>query len=89
MNNFTPLTKTMRDVSIEAIHQRMLKNENIFFLSGDFGAPALDALRKDVKDRFINVGIAEQNLVNVATGLALEDYIVYVYAIAPLITVWA
>ena len=74
---------------IEAIYKRMADNDRIFFLSADFGAPALDKLRKDFPERFINVGIAEQNLINIAAGLALEDYIVYAYAIAPFLTMRA
>lgn len=81
--------KTMRDVFIETIYERMHKDDSIFFLSADMGAPTLDKLRRDFKDRFINVGIAEQNLINIATGLALENYIVYAYAIAPFITMRA
>lgn len=74
--------KTMRDTLIEAIYKRMGEDTSIFFVSADMGAPALDRLRKDFKDRFVNVGIAEQNLVNVSTGLALEGFTVYAYAIA-------
>ena len=84
--NKTQTDKTMRDVFIEALYEKMSENDKIFFLSADFGAPFLDKLRKDFKDRFINVGIAEQNLINTAVGLALENYIVYAYAIAPFIT---
>jgi len=61
----------------------MQTNKNIVFLSDDMGAPALDKIREDYKDRFINVGIAEQNLINIAAGLALEGFDVFVYAIAP------
>lgn len=75
----------MRDVLIEKIYERMKTDERIYFLSADLGAPMLDKLRADHKDRFINVGIAEQNLINVATGLALEGAIVYTYLIAPFI----
>jgi len=75
--------KTMRDALIGEIYNRMQQDERIFFLSADMGAPVLDKLRQDFQDRFINVGIAEQNLINVATGLALEGYAVYAYAIAP------
>jgi len=81
--------KTMRDVFIETIYDRMHENNHLFFLSADFGSPMLDKLKKDFKDRFINVGIAEQNLINVATGLAIEGYCVYAYAIAPFITMRA
>ncbi|MEW6088403.1 MAG: transketolase C-terminal domain-containing protein [bacterium] len=78
--------KTMRDALIEKIYERMFNNDKIFFVSADFGSPVLDKLRKDFKERFINVGIAEQNLINVSTGLALEGYIVYAYAIAPFLS---
>ncbi len=81
--------KTTRDVFIEEIYNRMYKDENIFFLCADFGSPKLDAIRETFPDRFINVGIAEQNLINVATGLALEGYTVYAYAIAPFLTMRA
>ncbi|NQV33601.1 MAG: transketolase [Phycisphaeraceae bacterium] len=81
--------KTMRDSVIDQIYAEMQHNDNIFFLSADFGAPALDQIRKEYADRFVNVGIAEQNLINVATGLALEGYCVYAYAIAGFITMRA
>jgi transketolase len=83
------MTKTMRDVFIEGIYQKMQENDRLFFLSADFGAPTLDRLRADYPYRFINVGIAEQNLINVATGLALEGFTVYAYAIAPFLTMRA
>ena len=67
----------------------MHEDEYIFFLAADFGAPPLDKIREKFKDRFINVGIAEQNLINVSTGLALEGYTVYAYAIAPFLTMRA
>jgi transketolase len=75
--------KTMRDCFIDGVYRRMKENRNIFFLCADFGSPKLDQIREKISDRFINVGIAEQNLINVATGLALEGFTVYVYAIAP------
>ena len=74
--------RVMRDSFIEKLYERMFSDDSIFFVSADFGAPALDRLRADFADRFINVGIAEQNLINVATGLALEGFKVYAYAIA-------
>lgn len=84
-----PKVATIRDVFIEEIFHRMHTDEHIFFLSADFGSPKLDALREGFPDRFINVGIAEQNLINIATGLALEGYTVYAYAIAPFLTMRA
>lgn len=76
----------MRDAFLSEILNAMHSGENIFFLTADLGAPALDQIRSNYPDRFLNVGIAEQNLINVATGLALEGLTVYAYAIAPFIT---
>jgi len=76
----------MRDVLLDRIWQAMAQDPDIFFISADFGSPVLDKIRGDYPDRFINVGIAEQNLINVSAGLALEGYKVFAYAIAPFIT---
>jgi transketolase len=81
--------RVMRDVFLGALHERMGKDRDMFFLTADFGAPALDAMRADFPERAINVGIAEQNLINIAAGLALEGCTVYAYAIAPFLTMRA
>jgi transketolase len=64
----------------------MANDEKIFFTCADFGSPVLDKIRTDFPTRFVNVGIAEQNLINVSAGLSLEGYTVFAYAIAPFIT---
>ena len=64
----------------------MAEDSKIFFTCADFGSPVLDRIRADFPERFVNVGIAEQNLINVSAGLALEGYTVFAYAIAPFIT---
>jgi transketolase len=76
----------MRDALLERIHVAMASDPTIFFASADFGSPVLDRIRADHPKRFVNVGIAEQNLINVSAGLALEGYKVFAYAIAPFIT---
>lgn len=81
--------KTMRDVFIERVCGRMHSDASLFFVSADFGSPKLDRLREDFPDRFLNLGIAEQNLVNVSTGLAIEGFAVYAYAISPFLTMRA
>ena len=81
--------KVMRDVFIEQVYNRMRDDKNIFFLCADFGSPKLYRLKDEFKNRFINVGIAEQNLINISTGLALEGFTVYAYAIAPFLTMRA
>jgi len=76
----------MRDALLEQLLQAMGRDEDIFFTCADFGSPVLDRMRGQFPGRFINVGIAEQNLINVSAGLALEGYKVFAYAIAPFIT---
>lgn len=84
-----PLTtppKAMRDTFLLSVYELMVKDPEIFFVSADFGSPVLDKIRADCAERFVNVGIAEQNLINVSAGLALEGFRVFAYAIAPFIT---
>jgi transketolase len=57
------------------------------FLTGDLGFLALEPLRDALGNRFINAGIAEQNMVSVAAGLAGDGLRPWVYSIAPF--VWA
>lgn len=76
----------MRDAILERIWNAMSEDRKIFFTCADFGSPVLDKIRADFPDRFVNVGIAEQNLINVTAGLALEGYTVFAYGIAPFIT---
>ena len=77
--------RAMRDTFLQSLHALMADDSEIFFVSGDFGSPVLDQIRSDYPDRFLNVGIAEQNLINVSAGLALVGFTVYAYDIAPFI----
>lgn len=76
----------MRDAFLSRVWQAMLEDSDIFFACADFGSPVLDKIRLHCPNRFVNVGIAEQNLINVSAGLALEGFKVFAYAIAPFIT---
>lgn len=78
--------RAMRDAFLERIYVEMARDKHIFFICADFGSPVLDKIREQYPERFLNVGIAEQNLINVSAGLAIEGYTVYAYAIAPFIT---
>lgn len=55
------------------------------FLTGDLGFNALEAVRDAFGERFINCGIAEQNMVSVAAALAMEGFKCLVYSIAPFV----
>lgn len=82
----SPRPIAMRDALLHRILESMATDDRVFFISADFGSPVLDKIREQFPKRFVNVGIAEQNLINVSAGLALEGYTVFAYAIAPFIT---
>src|SRR5580704_10313693 len=58
-------------------------NPEFVFLTGDLGFNALEPLRQKMGERFINAGVAEQNMVSMAAGLAKEALRPWVYSIAP------
>mgnify|MGYP003664011720 CR=1 FL=1 len=73
---------TQRDAFWDELYLRAKDNRDIVIISADMGAPSLDKIRTDLPSQFINTGIAEQNSILVASGLAREGKTVYVYAIA-------
>ncbi|MCK4788053.1 MAG: hypothetical protein KAV87_30145 [Desulfobacteraceae bacterium] len=77
---------TMRDTFFDKLYEIAKKDRNIILVSADMGAPSLDKFRRDLSTQFINVGIAEENMVTVATGLALSGKKVFIYAIMPFAT---
>jgi transketolase len=76
----------MRDAFFDKIYEIAKKDSNVIVISADMGAPSLDKFRKDLASQFINVGIAEENMVTIATGLALSKKKVFIYAIMPFVT---
>ena len=76
----------MRDAFFDAVYERAAENPDVYFLSVDHGAFSLDRYQRDFPDRYINVGIAEQNMVGVSAGLALSGKIVFGYGIAPFVS---
>ena len=59
------------------------KDEKIILLVGDIGYRVFDEFRKNYPKRFINLGICEQSLISVASGMALEGLKPWVYTITP------
>jgi transketolase len=74
----------MRKALCDVLVARAMNSEMVF-LTGDLGFMALEPLQKAMGSRFINAGIAEQNMVSVASALAVQDFEVWVYSIAPFI----
>ncbi len=75
----------MRKEFSSAIEQIALQDESIIFLTGDLGYNALESLQEKLGNRFINAGVAEQNMVGVAAGMAYKGHKVFCYSIAPFV----
>lgn len=63
--------------------QDLFTKDPFVFLTGDLGFGALEPLRDIMGSRFINAGVAEQNMISVAAGMASQGTNAWVYSIAP------
>ena len=86
MTEATPRILGMRDVFFERLFERFKENDKLFFITADNGAPTLDRFAEQLPKQYAQVGIAEQQAVGMAAGLALEGHRVFAYAIAPFVT---
>ena len=75
-----------RTTFIQTLIELARKDERIFLLTPDMGYSVLEKFRDEFPDRFLNCGIAEQNTISLAAGLAASGKIVYVYSIIPFVT---
>ena len=71
----------MRTAFINQLTEEAKNNDKIFLIVGDLGFSVVEEFADLFPDRFLNAGIAEQNMIGVAAGLAKEGYNVYVYSI--------
>lgn len=77
------LTKNpMRTAFINALVDLAKNDPKIFLLVGDLGYSVVEPFAQAFPDRFLNMGVAEQNMTGVAAGLASEGYHVFTYSIA-------
>lgn len=73
----------MRDVFCQALVSEASRRPDFVFMTGDLGYKALEPLKIALGQRFINAGVAEQNMVSVGAGLARNGLRPWVYSIAP------
>lgn len=76
----------MRKAFIETLIKIAEQDERIVLLTGDLGFMALEPFSTRFPKRYINVGVAEQNMVGIATGLGEAGYIPFVYSIVTFAT---
>ena len=72
----------MRTAFIQELIAQARINSKIFLVVGDLGFSVVEPFAKEFPDRFLNAGVAEQNMTGVAAGLASEGYHVFTYSIA-------
>ena len=71
----------MRTTFINQLVEEARQNERIFLLVGDLGFHVVEPFAEAFPERFLNVGICEQNMAGIAGGLAMNGWIVYCYSI--------
>lgn len=76
----------IRDAFFDEIYTIASRDPNVIFLTADMSALSLNTFKKNLSSQYINVGVAEQNLVSIAAGLALGGKKVFIYSIAPFVT---
>ena len=76
----------MRNAFADEVTQLALEDARVMLLSGDIGNRLFDKLRLQSPERFLNCGIAEQNMMGVAAGLGLSGLRPIVYTITPFTT---
>ena len=72
----------IRDAIFDTIEKKMSKDKRIILLSVDQGSFGYQNIKRKFKNRCFNLGISEQNIISVASGLSLEGKIVFVYGIS-------
>ncbi|GFN31957.1 transketolase family protein [Paenibacillus xylaniclasticus] len=79
----------MRNAFVREMLQRAEHDERLMVITPDLGFSVWEPFRDRFPGRLINAGIAEQNAVGMAAGLALSGYLPYVYSIIPFVTMRA
>jgi transketolase len=72
----------MRNAFIQGLSKLAENDKNIMLLTGDLGYGIFEDFEKKFPNQFLNCGVAEQNMIGVAAGLASEGKRVFVYSIA-------
>jgi transketolase len=83
-NHFHNSTFQMRDTFSYTLHEVAKSIPNIFIIVADISpAASMEPFRKEFPDRFYNVGVSEQSMISLCTGLALRGCNPFAYTIAP------
>jgi transketolase len=72
----------VRNAFVEELTHLAAEDERVVLLTGDLGFMVLEEFAERFPDRFFNVGVAEQNMTGMATGLAEAGFVPFTYSIA-------
>lgn len=72
----------MRNAFIQELVALATENPRIALVVGDLGYSVVEPFADRFPERFINAGVAEQNMTGLAAGMASEGYHVFTYSIA-------
>jgi transketolase len=72
----------MRNRFFELLKAKMHEDNSLFIVAADMGLGLLDSFQREFPDRFLNVGIAEQNMIGVASGLCNVGFSPFCYTIS-------
>jgi transketolase len=72
----------MRAAFIRTLSELARRDPRVALLTGDLGYTVVEPFAEEFPDRFFNVGVAEQNMVGIATGMAEAGLLPFTYSIA-------
>lgn len=75
-----------RDAVFDTLYEIAIHDKDVILLMADTGAQKLEDFKQNIPEQFYNVGIAEQNMISVAAGLALVGKKVFCYGISNFVT---
>lgn len=75
-----------RTAALNSIYELAKIDERVVFVGSDLAPNTLADFKRDFPDRYFMEGVAEQNIIGMAAGLALEGYIPFVNTIATFLT---
>ncbi len=75
----------MRNTFVDTVIEASKKRDDLFIISGDAGLGVFDEFTKTAADKFLNLGVAEQNAASFAAGMSLAGFKVYLYNIIPFV----
>jgi len=76
----------MRKTSLDMVFELARRDPRVVFIGSDLGVGTLDGMKKELPERFFMEGVAEQNVIGMAAGMAMEGFIPYVNTIATFLT---